>query len=350
MRTIWLHIGIRKAGSTTIQNFLCKNQRQLDNLGYYYPTDFSEAARESFELGVNGQPQNGNLRDFITSPTIETVDRTIGKINFPENKDVIFSTEDFYLLCKNKKLLSYFKHTLDLKAKNHKIKIVVYLRRQDELLESLYRQYMKGRNEVDYIFDEKFIEDDEVADTLKFNNFLDVFGEIFGSENIVVRPFEKEQLIEQNVITDFLKQIGITDKSTLNINVSHNSQFSHEMTEFLRLTKNYIPPYQLHLSNYLDLIAPKVAMPKIEMVDPNVKLKILKEQETNNNNIAKKYLGQERLFIKEMPSSNPNWAPYKMNVDDMAKVSALFFSSILMQIAKINDRLELLTSQNKKGA
>ena len=47
MRTIWLHAGIRKAGSTAIQDFLCKNKKKLFESGYYYPTNFHPEEKKS---------------------------------------------------------------------------------------------------------------------------------------------------------------------------------------------------------------------------------------------------------------------------------------------------------------
>jgi len=67
MKTIWLHADIRKAGSTAIQDFLCKNRDALLKKGYDYPIDFHPKALQSYRLGLTGMPQCGNINHIITN-------------------------------------------------------------------------------------------------------------------------------------------------------------------------------------------------------------------------------------------------------------------------------------------
>ena len=64
MKTLILHIGYSKSGSTTIQQFLKKNRKELlDFDGIYYPLE----KREGFECSYNffSVAQNGTKEELL---------------------------------------------------------------------------------------------------------------------------------------------------------------------------------------------------------------------------------------------------------------------------------------------
>ncbi len=350
MRTIWLHIGMRKAGSTAIQDFLCKNQKRMLELGYDYPTDFSPHAQRSLALGIKGLPQCGNLNHIITNafnPQPETLAQMVGQLKTPKDKDIILSSENLYFLTHNTKLLQALKDLLLAKTKNHKIKVIGYLRRQDEILESMYRQDIQDINYKDFKFKEEYLDDPDTQISLNLRKFVDVFADFFGKENIHIKPFEKEQLKDNDVVSDFLDEIGVKDLEGLNLKQESNVTFSHEIVEYLRLSKEFIPPLHKRLTNCFTLINQKVRSKPISMVPPNIKRKIALEYKEMNDKIAKDYLNRDELFLKPIPEKDDNWKPYQMTADDAVKVSSLLFQDLFVQLSETKDEVAKIKSSMK---
>ncbi len=88
----------------------------------------------------------------------------------------------------------------------HEIKIIVYLRRQDQLYSSFYNQDVKGVRQwpesayqfyqTHQIFQQNYI------------SLLDLWSGVFGRENVIIRPFEVEQWVNGDIVQDFCVAIG----------------------------------------------------------------------------------------------------------------------------------------------
>ena len=65
MKTLYLHIGVHKTGSTSIQDFLFKNANLLENQGYFYPKGGSYFHRPSSSQSLLDFPYF--RRRFLTS-------------------------------------------------------------------------------------------------------------------------------------------------------------------------------------------------------------------------------------------------------------------------------------------
>jgi len=122
--------------------------------------------------------------------------------------------------------------------KDFNVKIIVYLRRQDEYLISGYYQGIKTGS-VSSSFDEYL---QQIDDTHVSHNFklLKVYSDIFGYENIEVKTFAKDIFYKNRLIDDFLQCIGIELDETESIDVVRNISLNRDYTEFLRLCNKYI--------------------------------------------------------------------------------------------------------------
>ncbi|WP_131814556.1 hypothetical protein [Cognatishimia maritima] len=108
-------------------------------------------------------------------------------------------------------------------------RVVVYLRRQDKYAEAMWKQRVKnGRFQgtpQEYVSEHK---------SLNFKSKLDRFSEVFGDNNIVVRPFERAQFPGGNVLRDFAALCEIPDELVGNFeNPASNATLSKEVTEEL---------------------------------------------------------------------------------------------------------------------
>jgi hypothetical protein len=109
--------------------------------------------------------------------------------------------------------------------------IICYLRRQDNVLQSLYNQSVKGGGYYKDIGDFVF------PHPLDYFELLGRWAAVFGKENIVVRPYEKQQFKDNDLISDFLSIVGL------------------ELTvDFARLAKNANPRLPLEALEYMRLL------------------------------------------------------------------------------------------------
>jgi len=207
-RMIYLHIGINKTGSSSIQNALHDTRQALRRDRVLYP-----------ETGL-GTPNEGHgyhyllskklgFANFKTDPdeclaNAETLraelDREIAETRA---RSVIFSSE-FFTLRRNMEPVRRFLDGLD-------VRVVVYLRRHDLWYPSLYSQALKSvvnprwepglEGYVEWARKSK-------AGYPSFGKMLDAWSDVVGAGNIRVRAFEKESM-KHDLIEDFFDLCGI---------------------------------------------------------------------------------------------------------------------------------------------
>jgi len=272
----------------------------------------------------------------------------IGNIKLDKTKNIILSNENFFFISGNPAYFKLFRDVLEKKSQDHKIKVILYLRRQDEIMESMYRQDIQDINHRNYKFRDDYADDPDSRSTFDFKKYVEFFVKEFGKENVIIKPFEKDQLKDKNVVSDFLDIIGVKELEGLNIQQESNVTFSHEIVEYLRISKNFTPVLHKRLTNYLTMINPRVNSKPISMANPNLKRKIAIEYEKMNDDIAKEYLGKNKLFEKPLPENDPDWKPYDMSVEDSVKVSSLLFISLTQKFFTLQDDLNIMKGALKQ--
>lgn len=208
MTTIYLHIGMPKTGTTCLQKALFKNRDKLLENGYLYPMSGIRHNAKQIEdrychnllaqFFIEFKGKSYLLSKF---PNWEDVKIEIDSIN---PKNVIISAEAFtsFDVFYKPETIAKIKDFL----KTYEIRIIIYLRKQDDFLESCYRYMVKlGAcrvsikeffNEFEYIFN--------------YYQILERWANIFGHQNIIVRCFDKKTM-KKNIFDDFLETINLLD-------------------------------------------------------------------------------------------------------------------------------------------
>lgn len=215
MGQIWMHIGSPKTGTTSLQGFLTDNAETLRDEGRL---NFVEAGRSHI---AHNQIAAASRSGQVT-PLLDDICREADKM--PDAVHVL-SSELLFNLFTARKLGNGV--TDEFKSRT---KVVSYIRRQDAYLEALYKQFLKNsRIEPDR---QAFLAD--APRRVRYLDTLNAYGQIFGDENVVVRPFSADKLIAGDVVQDFASQIGL--EITPNLTMSEdfaNRTFSAEMSEML---------------------------------------------------------------------------------------------------------------------
>lgn len=214
-----LHIGIGKAGSSSIQKFCDANRSYLTDLGFLYPYDL---VRD----GLGGDNNKALALSFSANNNIFA--------NLPKNMVGNFKNIDEW----RKQLLqtySYqFKHT-DLKillsaeqfwsemTSDHKLRefksylegqdifvsrIIVYFRNQVAWVESYMAQKCRELKYSSDLYDINF-----VKRRLDYQKTCELWSATFPNAMLVVRPFDKSKWTANDLISDFFDN-GLSIRSS----------------------------------------------------------------------------------------------------------------------------------------
>lgn len=188
IKTIFLHIGLHKTGTSTIQDNLLLNRKSLYEMGYLYPefvdgkTILSNHSIPFCSMFCD-DPSNYhiNMQRGNTTPEFfdvlhkNFVEQLTEQIRFFPGEKMIISGEDIASL--NQKALQSFKDLLiSLTCAEVKIIIVIVVRNPVDWVSSMVQQMIKGgtlileRNNIPWNYYQSYFEN-------VFNSFPLVFGE-----------------------------------------------------------------------------------------------------------------------------------------------------------------------------
>lgn len=125
------------------------------------------------------------------------------------------------------------------------VRIVVYLRRQDDSLLSMYGEFMRrGFSGVSFDqFVNNVFEDPDKLPHIFYRRSLELWANAFGAERISVRLFDRANLIGADILTDFLDVAfagKVPDLSEVRRSAQDNTGLSAPALEFLRMLHPYI--------------------------------------------------------------------------------------------------------------
>ena len=208
MKTLYRHIGCPKTATTSIQYFCNENKEILSKNGVYFPI-FEQKYKD-----VNPY-RNGHFliaHQYDSNGKINTLDEhRIFRFNmdhiiymFSKYNNILLSDEsiwhsahffkkDLWEILRKESLKSAFK-----------IKIIVYLRRQDAALNSMWNQKIKkSKQRFRSMSWEEFINTTPPAIYLDYEEGLNEIASELGSENIIVRRYGKKYFKNGSIYDDF---------------------------------------------------------------------------------------------------------------------------------------------------
>ncbi len=334
--TLLVHIGTGKTGSTSIQGFLAKNRSCLIRYGWSYPDICKELT------GIEGNYKNGEFWCSSSFPHSRERDDILTDIieRSLKNYNTIISEEDIWDCINNNittdKILSFFVRSF------RRIKVVVYLRRQDLFLESMWNESVKSSGEWHSV--SEFIESSQYTrNSLEYLNKLKAIEKLIGKDNLIVRVFEKKQFKGEkgDVVSDFLDIIGSIDKTldedafifpervneslspyALSVALLFNKVYREKLYNFsragaeeffsLKMYKWFNELSELNAGDYSSAMIGAKYLTKEERSD------LLLRYENDNSIIARIYLKREdgKLF-SENNEDYPMWYPFEF--DDKEK-------------------------------
>lgn len=292
MNTLYLHIGIPKTGTTSIQNFLNINKDMLfdDNFIFYshekngnfssLPFIFSHSKKLDW-IKDNNEIFCDEKKDIYVEKISTNLINTISKF---KDHDFIISSEHIFMIYDEKESLENLAKFL--KEFFHKIKIIIYIRDQlDYMISSISTEVEasflnKKEIKVDDII-QKFYSPNNCYD-LFYSTSIGIFEEIFGKENIFLNLYNSSGIENNNLYKNFLNNLGL----------DNHSKYSY--------------PKNLNSSSSLEVLKSKILLNKI-LKNTSIDKKLLKETYINGKNISytiSKSIGQSLSSNKKISVSS----------------------------------------------
>ncbi len=361
MATVYLCIGTQKTGTTFLQEFMRRNEKALKKQGYCYP---------KFELGINGM-KNRNAYFLVhhsklgNKEACQKEEAEFKRIAYSKIKElskefpnIVLSDENIWYGCKRKgfwtEVLNEF-HNIGCE-----VKVVVYLRRQDQVIESLWKQRLKGMACDTFSFSE-FCERGSGWFPLDYFQHCTNIAEAVGRENLTVRIYERGQFegAEQSLLSDYLQTINVEltkdfDRGKTGANYSLNGNFI-EMKRIM----NGVPRYkQMHNFMRGPIVAASVHQEQMEPLEKTSVfsyedlVKFMSRFDESNRKVAVEFLGREEgVLFREPLKELPVWEVKQetMYRDMMVFMTEMFCEQqkqIEMLTQKLNDLSKNVNSVN----
>ncbi|HEX8234279.1 MAG TPA: hypothetical protein VF559_13145 [Caulobacteraceae bacterium] len=206
-----LHIGTHKTGTTALQRFLVDNQGALAGLNHRYAAAGRPVGRYAQHNLARRGDEEGHEAPW--GQLAEEMGERAGVVH-------LVSSEAFW----NVSPEVAARHSRQL----GEVKVVAYVRRQDNFLESLYKHNIKLGASLS--FEEFFQKRKKIGDYL---SVLEKWEALFGRENLVVRPYDTPSG-SIDIIADFLTLLGIDPKGEFARPPRSNSSPRVELVNVIR--------------------------------------------------------------------------------------------------------------------
>lgn len=199
MPTLFIHSGLHKTGTTSLQKALYDNRAELARQGLLYPL-----------TGIPDNPAHWGHHDLAYAlrdreKAEEIWSKLRGEADNTGHNRVVISSEELGLL--PFPLLPGPKpyQIIAQAFKGWEIRLICYLRPQAEMITSVYNHHVKSVGEYGHILD--FIA--RIAGRLDYHHYLNVAAAGLGQEAIFVRRYQKARMVEGDIIADMAAQIGL---------------------------------------------------------------------------------------------------------------------------------------------
>lgn len=302
-KTIYVHIGTPKTGTTTIQEYLAVNYDLLLTKGCLVPVS-SRRHKSNHTLLANYcinkktitaiSIRNGIYDEKSLAKFRRDFQKSIRKeIRMFSGSHIVLSNEQCYGRLTTTKEIRKLRNLF--KGLGARVRIIVYLREQSDMLCSYYSSKMK--NGMTYMMESM---DDFSRDGMfDYNGRLEMWEQVFGIENMIVRIYDRDRLHDNDIISDFMETIGLEKAGQVPEQL--NRKLSASQCEFLRLINYHIPFYTGDRVNAIrDGLKGMVEM--LDFKGPDVSALITSEYQkvysSGNARIAKRYFDKDESIFK----------------------------------------------------
>jgi len=213
-KTVYLHVGSSKTGTSSLQGFLAKNTASLAERGFFVPPHTTDVPghhelplsliKDIYNTWYDAWPNISRKSKVVWDELVEQIDKS-------EHPNTIISSEIFHDIPNaiysphQKKAGELIKNSLH----KHNVYVIAYIRPIDDYIKSAYRQYLKNGPLSDSMAQtvQSYKRQHQVH--LYPSTWLDFYASLFGKDSLIVRKYDCNAFRNNNIIFDFIDTLGI---------------------------------------------------------------------------------------------------------------------------------------------
>jgi len=315
-----LHIGQPKTGTTSIQRFCLNHRDHLLRQGVLYPDagrhgpgqqHFAPRFLVSYGYKLPNHPYS--VESFKNSCT--ALAREIDKYN-DRIDTILISSEELSALPSSAVvfLSDIFSDVFD-------VSILLYLRRQDAMIESMCAQDRLTRRVNSPFYPESLSTGHGLLDLQQQTSH---WHNTFRCKSFHIEIYERNSQVS-SLEEEFLASIGLSPPHQREEKKRLNKKLSRAASEYLYTHSNVVYESQ----QYFDLVAKLDRYSRLSPTPPEyryyhapeTRIKLLNEKRESNQNIAVKYFNRRELFNDPWPQPTEPWVEYPgLSVTDKSDI------------------------------
>lgn len=332
--TTYIHIGLQKTGTTFLQRAMNMGREDLAAHGVVYPDPASglDVTKSSHGHHFLAQALVGKRTNFTPDADFALLPTHVAAL-----KKAVSQKPGAVGVISSEVLSTLRTPTIarlrDLFPEDD-VRILVYLRRQDAWIDSLYGQMVKvGRNSTI----DSFIEQERKR--LDFEALLEPWAATFGENKIVLRTYEYPKGTE--LWDDFMEAIGVPQASSVQPKLeSANDSLPPELTIFARTLNRY--EKRRPLRRVLEQLSTHFPADRgLKYLHEDKAAELMASVENSNKAVARRFLGRNRLFRDTEP------LPFVGHDELSAEQYAMVLGGVCMLLLERIDKLESAVGAKK---
>lgn len=359
MKTLFLHIGTSKTATTAIQQFCADNRDLLEGKGFCFPESVYKYPLVSPNRNAHFMIGNIMGEDGKTDKAEKKRLLKLGFDNlnmcFFEYDNVILSDESIWWASGTYRKSVFKNLKEDMDKNGYVVKLIVYLRRQDDFLCSRWNQMVKKENLTE-TWEEHFKSaPDKMDHVLDYAAKINMLAEMFGKENIIVRRFHRKGFYQGTIFADFLHCIGLelTDgfvlpEAEVNLAIKGNTVEVMRVMNTAPVITRYNKAYLSGLVSMCSEESDKYY--KYTMISKEEATEFLERYREGNEQIAADFIGDGKpLFDYGVGTDLPKWEKdnaYMM--DDVIRIFTVITQDLHEEVERLKKENEQLKKENER--
>lgn len=333
MRTLYIHIGRPKTGTTSLQQTLQSNQKLLARKGLrYLKTGNWAGAHHQIAAALQSERETPPWIERSETANDQLLANLTRELRFLR-RDAVLSSEALWGSTRDqiKVLAAALPNDLN-------IKIVMYLRRQDRAFESALNQGHKDRSLNRSL--EELLASDQLRRNLDYYRTAQRWADIFGADNTSVRIYEDAKKAG-GTVQDFL---SIVDKETIkfaDLKKSKNLANQSLCLRGLNFVQNLPLQANSHTVGFIedaDQVMPDhkklLMLGAPYILSPELRRALMDRYALGNEAIGREFLKNGGVDPFDPDLSQPDASEEDLTLQDVAQMSLRLWK---VQTTKLND-------------
>lgn len=322
---IIFHIGMPKTGTTSLQNYMLTNKKYLMSKGFIYEPEVFSNPQKTW--GV--YDHNYFIRSIVNNPN-ESISKLLYRLKLYADKF------NYYIISSEAAINSltekYIKFLYD-NLKGYDIEIVLYIRRQDDLIESFYKTCVKcgmcfSIDEALKICNPYY---DAIVDRWQQNKNIKIHVVKYEANKTILKFFD-------------IYGVKINNYNAYNDNISVST--NHVELLYL-ITKNTDIKFYF-LEPALQLFMQGLQVPRsYRIFSLDERKAIMKKYEDSNIAISKKFFDGKPLF-EPLPTTDTNYVGYPaLNSDEIIKILERYIFYCVKSSKYVDDLIKYISESGE---